>query len=152
MEISFQVEKWSDALPELRQLFLLLWSDVAVDKDRFVAKCDEEKYAALEKLNMLCLVTARDAGALIGYYLVFITPNGHYHGAGLMAFTDMFYLLPQFRRGNIGLRLFTFAEKVWREKGCVKAYSSNKLHRSRPGIFKALGWKATDMIYSKVLD
>jgi len=151
MSVIFAVEKWSDCLAELRPLFSLLWADVAVDKDRFVAKCDEVKYKALEDLNMLHLVTVRDGEKLVGYYLVFITPNGHYDGAGPMAFTDMYYVLKEYRRGNTGMKLFAFAEETWRAKGCVKAYTSHKLHRDRSAMLKALGWKATDLIYSKVL-
>lgn len=149
--MTFQVEDWSKALPELKPLFSLLWVDVAVDQDKFVAKCDEEKYAALDKLGMLCLVTARDGKKLAGFYLVFITPNGHYLGAGPMAFTDMYYILKEYRKGNTGMKLFAFAEETWKQRGCVKAYTSHKLHRDRSAMFKVLGWKATDMVYSKVL-
>lgn len=149
--MTFQTEEWSKALPELRPLFSLLWADVAVDQDKFMAKCDEEKYAALDKLGMLCLVTMRSGEKLAGFYLVFITPNGHYFGAGPMAFTDMYYILKEFRKGNAGLKLFAFAEETWKAKGCVKAYTSHKLHRDRSAMLKALGWKATDMVYSKCL-
>ena len=149
--LTFQVEKWSNALPELRPLFALLWDDVAVDKDRFTAKCGEEKYAALEALGMLHLVTMRDNGILAGFFLVFLTPNAHYADAGLIAFTDMYYTLPAYRRGNLGMKLFAFAERTWREKGVVKAYTSHKLHRDRSAFMKALGWTPTDMVYSKCL-
>jgi GNAT superfamily N-acetyltransferase len=132
-------------------MFHLLWDDVAVDKDRFVAECDEEKYAALEQAGILHLVTARNNGELAGYFLVFVTPNAHYKGAGPMAFTDMYFLLPEYRKGNTGMKLFAFAEETWRQKGCVKAYTSHKLHRDRSTMFKLMGWKPTDMVYSKVL-
>jgi len=121
-----------------------------VDKDKFVAECDEDKYAALDEHGMLHLVTARDGDILAGYFLVFLTPNGHYRDAGLMAFTDMYYLLPRFRRGNLGFRLFAFMEETLREKGVVKAYTSHKLHRDRSRMLKILGWTPTDLIYSKV--
>lgn len=145
------MEEWSKVLPELRPLFSLLWADVAIDQDKFVAKCDEEKYAALDNLKMLHLVTMRDGDKLAGFYLVFITPNGHYLGAGPMAFTDMYYVLKEYRKGNSGMKLFAFAEETWRAKGCVKAYTSHKLHRDRSAMLKTLGWKATDMVYSKCL-
>jgi hypothetical protein len=147
----FQVEKWSDALPELRPLFRLLWDDVAVDKDKFTAECDEAKYAELEKIGMLHLVTARSGGELVGYFLMFLTPNAHYKGAGVMGFTDMYYMKPSFRKGNAGIKMFSFMEQTLKEKGVVKAYTSHKLHRDRGEMFEFLGWKATDMVYSKCL-
>ena len=149
--LTFSVEAWSKALPELRGLFPLLWADVAIDKDKFVAECDEEKYAALEKIGMLHLVTARDEGRLVGFFLVFLTPNAHYKGQGLMAFTDMYFILDAFRGGPDGARLFTFMEETLREKGVVKAYTSHKLHRDRSAMLKFLGWPPSDIIYSKVL-
>jgi predicted GNAT superfamily acetyltransferase len=151
MNVTLQTEKWSEALPELRPLFSQLWNDVAVDKDRFVAKCEEGKYKALEDSGALCLTTMRSDGALIGYYVALILPNPHYEGQGLMAYTDMFWLNPECRLANLGLRLFQFSENVWRERGVVKAYSSFKIHRSRMKMFDALGWKATDVIVSKVM-
>jgi Acetyltransferase (GNAT) family len=149
--IQCQVEQWSSALPELLPLFSMLWDDVAVDKDKFVAECDQQKYFELEKIGMLHLVTARSEGELVGFFLVFLTPNAHYKNAGLMAFTDMYYLKPEHRKGNAGLKLFSFMERTLKDKGVVKAYTSHKLHRDRSAMFEFLGWKATDVVYSKVI-
>lgn len=151
MSTTFQVEKWSDCLSELRPLFAFLWKDVAVDQDRFVAKCEESKYKALEEAGALCLTTMRIEGKLVGFYVALILPNPHYEGQGKMVYTDMYFVLPVMRRGNLGLKLFTFSEKVWKQWGAVKAYSSHKIHRDRSKMLQALGWKATDTVYSKIL-
>jgi hypothetical protein len=150
--VKFQVEPWATALPELRPLFRMLWDDVAVDKDRFVAECDEDKYAACDSLGMLHLVTARSDKELVGYFLMLVQPNPHYKGQGLMSYTDMFYMKPEFRRGNAGLKLFSFMEETLKAKGVVKMYSSHKVHRDRSAMFKVLGWKPVDLVYSKVLE
>jgi predicted GNAT superfamily acetyltransferase len=149
--LTFMVEKWSDALPELLPLMGLLWDDVAVDKDRFVARCEQAKYKALEEAGALCLTTVRDDGELIGYYCALILPNPHYEGQGLMVYTDMYWVDERYRRGNLGLKLFLFSEEEWRKRGAVKAYSSHKLHRDRSKMFQVLDWKPTDMVYSKIL-
>lgn len=149
--ITFHVERWSEALPELRPLMDLLWDDVAVDKDRFKAKCDESKYAVLEGAGAIHLTTMRSQGKLVGYYVALILPNPHYLGQGLMVYTDMYFVLPEFRKGNFGIRFFKFTEDSWRERGAVKAYTSHKLHRDRSKMFQILGWKASDLVYSKIL-
>lgn len=149
--IRFDVEQWKDALPELQPMFQLLWDDVGLDKEKFKAKHDDAKYTALDAAGMLHVVTARASGRLVGYFISFLTPNPHYVDSGLMAYTDMYYLAPECRKGSIGLRLFAFVEKCWREKGVVKAYSSHKLHRDRSSMFRVLGWTPTDLIYTKVL-
>lgn len=151
MSVTFQVEKWSDCLLELRPLFAFLWKDVAVDQDRFVAKCEEAKYKALADAGALCLTTMRLDGMLVGYYVALILPNPHYEGQGKMVYTDQYFILPTLRRANLGMKLFAFSEKAWREMGAVKAYSSHKIHRDRSKMFVALGWKPTDLVYSKIL-
>lgn len=151
LPITFAVEPWSACLSELLPLFADLWADVAIDQDKFQAKCDQEKYAALEKIGMLHLVTARAGSELAGFFLMFLTPNAHYHGAGVMAFTDVYYLKPEFRSGTLGLRLFSFMEDTLREKGIVKAYTSHKLHRDRSAMMKFLGWTPSDLVYSKII-
>ena len=149
--MQFQREEWSAALRELRPLFARLWDDVAVDKDKFTAECDEEKYAALDAQKILHLIVARSGEKLAGFFLCFVWQNAHYLGAGDMAFTDMYYLLPEYRKGNVGIRLFTFMEETLKERGVVKFYTSHKIHRDRSAMFKLRGFKATDIVYSKVI-
>lgn len=149
--MQFQLEAWSAVLPELRPLFARLWDDVAVDKDRFTAECDEGKYANLDAAKILHLVTARDGEKLTGFFLCFVWPNAHYLGAGDMAFTDMYYLREDYRKGNAGIRLFAFMEETLRARGVVKFYTSHKIHRDRSPMLKILGFKATDIVYSKVI-
>jgi GNAT superfamily N-acetyltransferase len=149
--IKFQVEPWARVLPELKPLFSELWEDVAVDKDRFRAECDEEKYATLDRVGLLHVVTARKDDQVIGYFVVLVQPNPHYKDAGLMAFTDMYYLAPAHRKGLLGLQLFSFMERSLKRRGVVKFYTSHKLHRSRASMFALLGFKPTDIVYSKIL-
>ena len=146
-----QVENWADCLPELLKLFPLLWEDVAVDKDRFRAECDQDKYATIDSLGIFHLVTAREAKQLVGYFLVLVQPNPHYKGQGLMAFTDMYYLLPEFRGGGNSLKLFSFMEKTLQEKGVVKIITSHKIHRDHSRMLNFLGYNASDVVYSKCL-
>lgn len=129
----------------------MLWEDVAIDKDRFKAKIDERIYKELEAKGVLHLVTARKEGKLVGIYLAFLVLNPHYAGQGFMAFTDAYYLAPECRKGNIGMRFFSFVEKAWKAKGCVKAYTSHKIHRDRSAMMKELGWRAQDVMYTKIL-
>lgn len=151
MHVAFEVEKWSDVLPELRPMFHMLWDDVGVDKDKFIAKCDEAKYKTIEDAGLLCVTTMRADGHLVGFYVAIVHPNPHYFEQGMMAYTDMYFLLPGFRRGNWGLKLFAFTEEEWKKRGAVKAYSSHKIHRDRGRMFEALGWRPLDIVYSKIL-
>lgn len=150
-ELKFQAERWLDVLPELRPLFHFLWEDVAVDKDRFRARCNEAMYAQMAANGFVHVITARFEGKIVGWYVMTIMVNGHYADAGLMAFCDQYFLRSEFRKGNAGLRLFQEAIKYAKSKGAQKFYTSHKIHRDRSGLMKLLGFKATDVIYSKLL-
>ena len=137
--LTFQVEKWADALPELRDLFPLLWDEVALDKDRLTSNCDERCLPpTVEKLNMLHVVTARDDRGATGRLscVSFITPHMHYKGAGPMAFTDMYFVREPYRAG-VGTKLLMFLEQSLRARGVIKAYLSHKVaHHSEVGCFR----------------
>ncbi len=140
-------------LPELRPLFPLLWDEVALDKGKFVAVCNEELYAKLEAVGILHVVTARtDDGAVIGYHVSMVTPHMHYKDAGMFAFTDMYFTRPEYRTGGLGAKLLCFLEKSLKERGVRKAYLSHKVAHDRGKLFQALGWQPCDAVYCKVIE
>jgi GNAT superfamily N-acetyltransferase len=150
--VEFKVEQWSSVLPELRPLFAFLWAEVALDKDKMRAVCNEEGYATMERLNMLHVVTARtDKGELAGYHVSFITPHLHYKEEGPMCFTDMYWTHPKMRVGGLGAKLLTFLVESLKERGIVKAYLSHKVSHDRSELFTALGWKPCDVVYCRYL-
>jgi GNAT superfamily N-acetyltransferase len=108
-------------------------------------------YAQMDANGFVHVIVGRSEGKIVGWYVMTIIVNGHYADAGLMAFTDMYFVMPEFRKGNAGLRLFQTAIDYAKGRGCVKFYTSHKLHRDRSSMMKLLGFKATDMIYSRVL-
>lgn len=152
MAFKFQVEKWSEALPEMRPLFHLLWDEVALDKDKFVSVCNEDTYSNMENLGMLHVVTARtNQHYLIGYHVSFVTPHPHYKDVGPMAFTDMYVTRKEYRKGGLGAKLLMFLEQSLRERGVIKAYLSHKVAHDRSALFQALGWQPSDAVYCKYL-
>ena len=104
-EITVQVERWSDALPEMEAIFPEHWKELARFQDDIQLCCDKERYAAIEKIGALLLLTARADGRLVGYFVAFLFPHMHYKGSGLWAMSDMYYICPHFRKGA-GLKLF----------------------------------------------
>lgn len=148
--ISFQVEHWADFERDATELWPRHWEELALDKDKFALGIDFEKFRHLESLELLHLVTARNEGKIVGYYLAIVMPHMHYKDAGKMAFTDMYFILPEFRKGSVGIKLFTEAERTLKERGVVKAYLSCKAHKDVSTIFETLGWRLSDISYTKV--
>ena len=149
--ITFQVEKWASYYPDAEPLMPQHWREMAMDQDRIKLSLDVPKYEQMEHNGVLHILTARDDGMLVGYYLAFIFPHFHYADAGLMAFTDIYWLKPEYRKGPTGALLFIEAERSLKARGVTKAYNSCKIHQDHTALFERLGWIPTDICFTKYL-
>lgn len=149
--MTFQLELLERFKPEWSKLQVLHWQEIAVDQEDIPLACDWQKYADMEASGCLRILTVRDNDRLIGYYMAFILPHPHYARSGLMGFTDIYYILPEYREGSLGLQLLIEAEKMFRAEGCKKVYSSCKAHTDLTPLFEYLGWKLTDKMFTKLL-
>lgn len=149
--IAFQRETWAQFRSDAEKLFPLHWRELALDQDVIKIDVDHEAYLKLDELGRLYVCTAREDGRLIGYSIFFLMHHFHYKSAGLMAMADMYYVLPGYRRGGIGARLFIAAEKGLRELGVIRMHTSSKVAQDHTELFERLGWKLTDYTYSKLV-
>jgi hypothetical protein len=149
--IEIQVERWADVLLEMWDLFPLHWDEMALDKDEIRIDMDIERYAKLDEMNMIHVTTVRDHGLIVGYAICFIIRHMHYANAGEMALADMYWLAPPYRKGLTGIKMFKVMEQSLRERGIVRAHMSCKVHQDHTRLFEKLGWKLTDLTFSKML-
>src|SRR5215469_14255804 len=121
MKLNYRVEPWHPFYEDAAEIFPKHWAELALDKDKIPLALDTERYDAMEKAGILHTVVARTYdGAVVGYYIAFLLPHVHYKTSGLMAFTDIYYILPEFRKGIAGVNLFVEAERTMRAKGVTK--------------------------------
>jgi hypothetical protein len=147
---SIQVESWEKAFPDIKALFPGHWKELAMFQEDIPLGIDEEKYAALDKAEILLILTARSEGKLVGYYFWFVMPHPHYCTAGPMGLTDMYYVLPEYR-GGTGARLFIASETELRKRGVIKAITSCKLSEDHTAFLECLGWTWSDKTFVKLL-
>ena len=148
--LTFGVENWAEAKAEIMLLWPLHWEEIANDKERIELAPDVEAYDRLGENGELHIIVARSAGKLVGYHFWFVKPHIHYKTT-LMAFTDIFFLLPEFRRGRNGLNLFKFGEKSLKARGVKKLFIGSKLKLDLSTLFAYLGYAKTEVFYSKYL-
>ena len=88
------------------------FSDVPPDLDLDV-------YRAMEDAGNAVAFAAFSDGLLVGYVSGFVVRHTHY--AFLVGQHDLLFVLPQYRKGRLGLRLMSAFEAAVREKGarCV---------------------------------
>lgn len=144
------VEAWADFYRDGKEIFPQHWRELAVNQDKIVMDIDEPRYAGMEKMNLLYLLSARVSGRMVGYLMAFVMPHFHYKSAGCMSFTDMYYTLPQYRNGT-GLKLALRWEKDMRERGVCQLITSTKRHQDHTRFWELLGFVWTDNTLMKVL-
>lgn len=148
--ITIQTERWAQFYPDSKQVFPGHWRELALHQDAIPLSIDEDKYAALDRLDILLILTARNEGKLVGYYLWFLMPHSHYASSGPMGLTDMYFVLPECRRGA-GAKLFLASERELRRRGIVKAITSCKVHEDHTEFLELMGWELSDYTFVKLL-
>jgi GNAT superfamily N-acetyltransferase len=150
MNITYQVEKFNDIIAEFEEIWPIHWEEIALDKDVIKLNMDVDKYSLLANQNILLVVTARDEGKLIGYYYGLVHAHLHYKDS-LTLFTDIFYILKDYRKGRIGYNLFKFVEATAKELKVQKIYMGCKLHLDLSRMLERLGYHQIEKIFTKVI-
>jgi len=147
--ITAQAEPYAACLPELVAIYPSHWEELALDKDRPEAALDPmwEVYAERDAAGHLVLITLRDAGALVGYFLGFVAPGLHYRRC-LTYHMDIFYVVPAVRRRFGGKRLVRKVVEECRRRGVKRIFVGEKLHSPCAPLFAAFGFVPVETTHS----
>ncbi len=148
--ISYQTEHYNDCIKEIDALLYAHWQEVALNHDDVPLDKDEASYQKLADDGQLNIVTVRNDGRLIGYHASIVKTHLHYKST-LHAFVDVYYLMPEYRRGGIGIQLIKEAELSLANRGVVKVFTGTKKHLDMSKLFLRLGWHETETVFSKIL-
>lgn len=147
--IAMGFEQWADAQPAIARLCGQHWKEIAGNQDCIPLDPNWETYATLADAGKVKLLTVRDDGRLVGYMIVFIWGHLHYKST-LHAAEDIYFLLPEYRRGMLGVRMFKTMLVELKRIGVVKAHFSHKVWFEGGGVGKVLqrlGGKLAEEIY-----
>jgi len=148
--VTYQEESWTQIEEELKELFPEHWEETEVDKYEIELNPDYELYQTLDKLNKIQVITVRENKKLIGYHISLLSFNMH-SKKSFTAFTDSFFIKKEFRKGQIGIKLFQYMEKKLKEKNVQKIYVGTKFTLDLSRLFEYLNYKPVEKIYSKLL-
>jgi hypothetical protein len=150
--ITAQVEKWSDALPEMIEIFPDHYKALALDQEYVPLSPRYGLYKSMEDNGTLLVVTARELGWMAGYFVGFVMPSMHYSTC-LECRTDIFWVVPRYRVGgrNVGKILFRGVENELRRRCVQRWHVGTKLHQDASALFVRLGFKPVEVYYSKWL-
>jgi len=146
--LSLAVEQFSQVIEEAKPLLYRHWEEIALDRDRVPLEPDWARYASLEAMGALSVVTMRQNGRLVGYSCMVVQPGLHYRSC-LEARMDIFWLAPEVRGRMGGVRLFRAVEKELQRRGVKRIYAGSKLHKDVSVLFQKLGYMPVERWFSK---
>jgi GNAT superfamily N-acetyltransferase len=148
--ITYQQESWATYWPDAKPLWEDHWLEIARDRETIPLDPAMDFYAQADAEGILHIMTMRLQGTLIGYHLALIQRHIHYQGT-LHAFTDIYYVVPAFRRGMVGVTLFRQVEAALRQRGVIKIMTGTKIANDVSRIFQHLGYRETERLWTKLL-
>jgi GNAT superfamily N-acetyltransferase len=148
--ITYQVESFERALPELRVIFPTHWRELALFQDRMPLAPNFGDYITRERNGSLFLTTCRLNGHIVAYYVAFLSMGLHY-SATVEARLDMVYVIPEVRNRGFVVRLFERVEAELRRRGAMIWYTGYKAHNplGMPKLLDHLGFTEADIYRAK---
>ena len=146
--ITAQVEPYSKCLPELMECYDLHWEELALNKDKVPLDPQYDLYEARDDAGQLLLVTLRETGRLVGYFIGFIAPGFHYKTC-LTLTMDIFWTHPDVRGGFSGVKLFRLVEKEAKRRGVQRMFYGSKMHKDASRLFEYLKMEPVEIYYTK---
>jgi hypothetical protein len=132
--------------PELIEMTVLHWNEIAKDKEVMRLNVDRDHYLNGEKNGSVFCVAAKDESKLAGYFIVFMYTHPHYQHV-YCAQSDIYYLLPEYRSGLNGFYLLQAGLEFAKRRGASYAFVSTKVGHDHPELMKNLGLKPRDLMY-----
>lgn len=145
--ITCQVEPFPPFLEEVKPILPIHWEELALHKEKVPLDPQYNVYLERDAQGGVILITAREDGKLIGYFVGFIAPGLHYQTC-LTCTMDIFYVHPDHRGGGTGYHLFKSAEKELKRRGVQRLFVGSKLHKDASWLFEKLGYEEVERYYS----
>lgn len=152
----FAWERFPAIARELPSLFETHWREIALNKKSVKLDPNYELFCKYDIAGVLQLLTLRVQGKLVGYAFCMIGEHLHY-ASTVWCHIDMFYVEREYRRGWIGVRMFREIELRAKYKGAKVLCGVEKLHfknkRNKPvgKLFRYLGYRPIERVYSKLI-
>jgi len=145
--LTAQVEPWTAMLEQLKPMFPAHWEELALNKDHVPLDPQYDIYLERDRRGELLLITLRQDGDLVGYFIGFIAPGLHYKTC-LTLTMDIFYVWPGARGLNGGIIMFKAVHAEAKRRGVQRIFAGSKLHADASWLFEKLGYEEVERYHS----
>jgi GNAT superfamily N-acetyltransferase len=113
-------------------------------------RVDYARYLRAEAMGQLRLFTIRVEGALVGYADFTLDKSPKY--GILQASQGDLFLLPEYRRGRVGIRFIRWCDEALKTERVMVVYQHTKIaHPAMGKVLEHLGYEPIDIIWGKRL-
>lgn len=153
-DVVFAVERWAEYFADCGDLWREHYDEIGSDKSKMPMRPDAARFQFLDETGQLLIITARRDGKMVGYLVVVVCPHPHYADV-LCGFEDAYFLTSAERKGSgmnfrsqTGVRLIQEGTRVLALAGVKKVFFHTKESRNLGVVFRRLGFKKSDEIYT----
>lgn len=142
--------RYDDFIEAAWPLIRAHWAEVGSNRDILRLDPDHEKYRNLERAGMLHILCARTERGIVAYMFLIISKHPRDKGA-VAATDDIIYVRPEYRRLGTGRLMIAEAERFAVECGVHLLALHSKARRRNSRYLERWGFKAHEIVYTKVL-
>ena len=151
MRATIAQEAVDQCWPDMATLVEDHWREVALYRDAVPLDPDVERYRGLERAGRLVILTAREAGALVGYSVFLVHNHLHYRQCKV-ASNDLLFLRQDRRAGSgLGIRLIRESEKALAALGVDRITWHVKAGNDWSDILARMGYDMEEKIMGRLL-
>lgn len=150
MGVTYQEEKLSDCLEEMKPMLLKHWEELANHRDTRPLDPDYQMYLAMNDMEIVRVFTVRSDSKLIGYSIWIVAKHLHYK-TWLYAVSDIYWLNPEHRKTGVAFDFFFKIEDWLKSLGVNSITVQDKLTHKHNSFFNRLGYTPIEQLYEKVI-
>jgi len=139
-----------DTYAEIKPLLHDHWKEIAVSKDKIKLSPDIETYYKLQELDKLFCLICRNKGKMVGYIITMLHEHPHYVDH-IFAQNDLFYLMPQYRKGLLAFKFLKEHEKQIKNLGVSCLLYHIKPDKDFSKILTRTNYTLFETVYKKDL-
>ena len=149
MPITYAVERATDIIEEIKPLLQEHYEEIARHQDKIKLNPNYDTYRSMDEAGLLHVITVRDDGVLVGYFICVVMPNLHYQDC-LCAVNDILFVGKPYRKGLLAFKMLKYAEKTLRERGVDKVLINMKLAHDFGPLLERLGYVEIERVFEKM--
>ncbi len=145
-----QVERIEDVLHELKPVHSAHWQETERYRHGIALNPDYNYMINAERSGRFMLFTVRNQSGVVGNCMMYLSRSTHTQR--WVAEEDTIFILPEYRKGRLGVRLIRYVEDVLRNMGVTEIRVTVKTVNDVGRLLSHLGYNHTGNQLTKTLE